>query len=294
LNRNLVEFSKLLGERTKGAVKITFYEATLGSPTDQWDMLKNNVCQIVFVADAYSVGRIPVGSLLNMPFEVPNMAANMAIFNEWVKAGYLKELTDNFKVLYAVPTYPLEMFLRDRKVMTLEDLKGVKVRALSGIMGQTITALGATGVSMPGGEMYMALQTGVIDCVVTGVDNYTERKLYEVTKCAMKFPLYAGSLWPSMNKETWNSLPADLQQIIEQTAQEVSSANLKRGIDEESGLWDAAAKRGAIVYEIGPEERARWKKATAGVADKYVQEWAAKGYPVKEALELMRKVASKF
>jgi len=292
-NRHLAEFAKALGERTNGAVKITFYEGTLGAPNDQWDMLKTNAIQFTYVAEAYSVGRMPIGSLFNMPFEVPNVATCHAVANEWLKAGYMKELTDNFKVLYPSPTYPQQMYLRNKKVTTLEDLKGMKVRSVSGIQGQAIIALGATGISTSGGEVYMALQTGVIDCTVTGIDNYMERKFYETTKYAMKFPLYGGSFWPSMNKETWNTLPVDLQKLIEHIAQEISISNLKRLIDEENGLWEAAIKKGVEVYNISPEEQARWKKATASVADKYVQEWEAKGYPAKGSLELMRKVVSK-
>ena len=42
------------------------------------------------------------------------------------------------------------------------------------------------------------------------------------------------------------------------------------------------------IYTISPEEQARWKKATSGIANKYLDEWAAKGYPVKEAYKMMQ------
>jgi len=42
------------------------------------------------------------------------------------------------------------------------------------------------------------------------------------------------------------------------------------------------------IYTIDPEEQARWKKATSEIANEYVNEWSAKGYPVKEAYAIMK------
>ena len=86
----------------------------------------------------------------------------------------------------------------------MDDFKGLKIRSGSGIQGQAISALGATGVSMAGGEVYMALQTGVIDGAITGIDVVIDRKFYEVCKYALKLPIYGGAFVLLMNKETWN------------------------------------------------------------------------------------------
>jgi TRAP-type C4-dicarboxylate transport system substrate-binding protein len=292
-NRHLIQFIDTMKQRTDGKVNITIYEGTLGAPGDHWDMLKGNATQLAFLAEGYSVGRMPVGTLFNLPFEFTNYEDMYRIYGEWMKAGYLKEMTDNFKVLSFKPTLFQQLFLRNKKVTTLEGLKGLKVRALSGLQGQTIAALGATGVSMSGGETYMGLQTGVIDGTVTGIDNVVDRKFFEVCKYALQMPIYSGIWVVSMNKETWNSLPKELQTLIDEVSEEVGAAEKKRTLEADNAYWEITRKAGVEVYTIGPEEQARWKKATAGVADKYVQDWAAKGYPVREALEMMRKISSK-
>jgi TRAP-type C4-dicarboxylate transport system substrate-binding protein len=292
-NRHLIQFIDKMKQSTDGKVKITIYESTLGAPTDHWDMLKGNVIQFAFLAEGYSIGRMPVGTLYNLPFEFTNYNDMFRIYNEWMKAGYLREMTDNFKILYFKPTSFQQLFLRNKKVTTLEGLKGLKVRALSGLQGQTIAALGAAGVSMSGGETYMGLQTGVIDGTITGIDNVVDRKFYEVCKYALQMPIYSGIWVVSMNKETWNSLPKELQTLIDDVSEEVGAAEKKRTLDADNAYWETTRKAGVEVYTISPEEQARWKKATASVDDKYLQEWAAKGHPVKEALEMMRKMASK-
>jgi TRAP-type transport system periplasmic protein len=291
-NKSLVEFIDVMDKRTNGKVKITIYEATLGAPTDQWDMVKDNNIQISLLADGYNVGRMPVTSLFYIPFELPNMDAIGRVYDEWFKAGYLRELTDNFKVLWLMPTNLQHLFLAKKKVTTMADFKGLNLRAVSGLAGKVITALGASGVSMPGGETYMALQTGVIEGTITGIDNVIERKFYDVCKYALYLPMIGGTFAVAMNKETWNSLPKELQTLIDQVSKEISQNDMKREIDMEKGMWENVRKAGVTVYTVSPEEQAKWKKATENIDDAYVKEWSAKGYPVKEALALMRKVAA--
>jgi TRAP-type C4-dicarboxylate transport system substrate-binding protein len=292
-NRSLNDFAKTLEQRTNGAIKITIYEATLGAPTDQWDMVKKNAIQFTYTHDGYNAGRMPVYSLFGLPFELTDMNAVFNVANEWLKAGYLKELTDNFKVLYFVPTNLLQLITRSKKVTTMDEFKGLKIRSGTGLQGQTISALGATGVSMAGGEVYMALQTGVIDGAITGIDMVNDRKLYEVAKYAPRLPLYGACFVLLMNKEVWNDLPKDLQTLVEQVSKDAANVDLKKRMDEENSLWERIRQFGVDTYNISSQEQVRWKKATTGIADKYVSDIVAKGFPAKEALELMRKVVSK-
>jgi TRAP-type C4-dicarboxylate transport system substrate-binding protein len=290
MNRPIVEFARTVEQRSNGAIKITLYEGTLGAPGDHWDMLKSNAIQIAYTGEAHNPGRLPVVGLTNLPFEFPNIVSQGMVANEWLKAGYLKELTDNFKVVGFLPLTLQNMFLSKKKVTVLSDLRGLKIRSASGAQGRVVSALGGTGVSMPGGETYMALQTGVIDGTVTGVDYFVDNKLYEVCRYAIQNPIYGGVFILIMNKEVWAGLPKDLQAIIDQTSQEVAAKSTRMLTDESDERWKVVRDKKVEVYGLAPVEQAQWQKATSTVADTYVQEWTAKGYPVKEALSMMRKV----
>lgn len=292
-NTILKRFIDTMNTRTDGKVKIALFEATLGAPTDQWDMLKNNAIQIAYLGEAYNTGRMPISSMLNLPFEVSDMATTALLYEEWAKAGYLKEITDNFKLLGQTPVDLMQFFFRNKKVMTQADLKGMKIRTVSALHGQVVTTLGAAGVSMPGGEMYMGLQTGIIDGIITGIGGFNDRKLYETCKYGMEFPIAAGIFVLAMNKETWNSLPPELQNLMSDVGREVSTADVKRKVDMEKGQWETARKAGLTIYTISPEEKIKWKKTVSDLDDKYVADIAAKGHPAKEALEMMRKVTGK-
>ena len=173
----------------------------------------------------------------------------------------------------------------------MEDFKGLKVRTAAGLLSQTITSIGATGVTIGGGEVYMSLDRGVIDAAISAVDNATERKYDEVIKYVVKASFTEGAFVLLLNKETWNSLPPDLQKIVEQTAKDASDTQSKSYLADEQAVWDAFGKK-VEVYSLSKEVEAQMKKATEGVTDKYVKDVTAKGYPAKEALDLMRKVVS--
>lgn len=293
-NRSVADFINNLEQRSNGAVKITFYESTLGAMTDHWDMAKGNVVQLAYLAEAAAPGRLPIITLQTLPFEFDSVAEGMNASNEMWKAGYLKEVTDSFHLVAFFPNLHIQtLFFRNKKVTKLEDMKGLKIRAASSLIGKTVTALGAAGVNMPGSELYMALQTGVIDGFVTGADFIPDQKLYEVAKYALQEPLFAGVFFLVMNKELWNSLPKDLQTLIDKTAAESSEKfTTKIFPPEQQQTWDTMVAKKMEVYRLSPDEKARWKQAVASIGDSYVQEQSAKGFPAKAALELMRKVAA--
>ena len=291
-NIGIVEFAKQLEQRTGGKVKLTLYESTLGAPSDHWDMAKNNAVQFAFTSDMYNASRMPILSMIGLPMEVPDAKDAWVTANEWLKAGYLKELTDNFKVLWFQSSSPLSMYFRKNKPSKQDDFKGMKIRCGSPVQCQAMGVLGASGVSMPGGEVYMALQTGVVDGTITGIDVAVDRKFYEVAKNVLKQNLIFGMFVFLMNKETWNSLPPELQKLVDQTAKDVNTADMERRYNEDKTLVSTYEKRGGEFYSISREEFNKWRQLIRPNSEKYVQDLAAKGHPAKEALAIMRKVAA--
>lgn len=108
----------------------------------------------------------------------------------------------------------------NREINSVADLKGLKMR-MPGIAGTVLSRLGGTPVTLPGGEIYTAMQTGVIDATEwVGPYNDQTSGLYE----AAKYYYYPGWHEPGstleiiVNKPALESLPADLQAIVEVAA----------------------------------------------------------------------------
>lgn len=294
-NQEIKQFAEIVKEKTNGKVNFTIYEGTFGAPPDAWEMTKNNVVQFTYTANSFNSNRLPVVNLVDLPFEFPDPMSVKLVIDAWEKAGYLKEVTDNFKLLWLMPTSPLHAFFSKKSVLSLEDWKSVKVRVPSSAQAQIINALGGSAVSMPGSEVYMALSTGVVDGQVQSIESIHDRKLYEVTKYAIKSPpICFGMLMFMMNKKLWNSLPVDMQNVIDQAAKQVADEAIDRTQNGLGPVWDSVAPQMKEIDNIPKSEVARWRKATESIAKNYIQEKNSNNFPVRKAYELAQKVINDY
>ena len=104
----------------------------------------------------------------------------------------------------------------NKEINTVEDLKGLKMR-IPGLAGEVLQRVGGIPVTLPGGELFTALQTGAIDATEwVGPYNDLTFGLHK----AAKYYYYPGWHEPGamlefiVNKDAWNSLPKDLQAIV--------------------------------------------------------------------------------
>ncbi len=139
----------------------------------------------------------------------------------------------------------------NREINSLADLKGLKMR-IPGIGGEVITRAGGEAVTIPGSELYTALQTGVIDATEwVGPYNDLAFGFYQIAK----YYYYPGwhetgsTLEFTVNQEAWNSLPDDLQAIVEAAARAVNQDML----DEYTARNNAALVQ--LVDEHGVQLR---------------------------------------
>ena len=106
-------------------------------------------------------------------------------------------------------------------VNTLEGLKKLKVRQFTKEGLQAFNALGISTQMVPSSELYLALQTGVVDAAVYGPTYGKSQSIYEVTCCfsylsafSMAYPFSV-----AVNKDVWEGLPADLQKILSEESE---------------------------------------------------------------------------
>lgn len=291
-NTPFIEFAKEVEKRSNGRINITVYEATLGIPSDFWDMSKKNVVQFAVNGEGYSPGRLPLTSIVGLPFEIGGPEACGSVLNKLYTAGKLPELSDNFKVLFFTPTNSHMLFLAKKKVTKMEDFVGLKLGPVPGLGSNLVKALGGTPVIVPGAERYLTLQTGVLDGILTPVDDVVDRKFYEVIKYAVNVPLYDGFFLLQMNLETYNALPNDLKLVIDRAAQNARDKEVKRNVQYADECWRTLAQKGIEVYTISPEELVRWRKAASDIPEKWVANNTK--LPARETLQFVRETVKNF
>ncbi|WP_028583181.1 TRAP transporter substrate-binding protein [Desulfogranum mediterraneum] len=170
----------------------------------------------------------------------------------------------------------------NKKATRMEDFKGMKVRTVGWYM-DILNRLGASATPMPGGEVYLALERGVID----GAEFSAPAMSYpmgfdEITKYSIQPGVHqpGSQCFVFFNKDAWDALPRDLQEIVKLAAKETQlwAYNWMQNLNAEA--MNKLAEKVEIV-QMDTATLIEFRK----VAKKYVDEIKAKHPNAKKILE---------
>ncbi len=279
------EWATEVEKRTQGRVKVSFFPgSTLVGAGQMYDGVLKGIADVGWSFLSYTRGRFPLMEVVDLPlgYKSGYVASKMA--NELYRKMKPKELED-VKVLYLFAHGP-GLLVTKKPVHKLEDLKGMKIRS-TGLSAKIVQALGGAPVGMPIAEAYDALRTGVTEGIVVPVEGLQQWKLAEVTKYTTESygTAYTTCGFAIMNKAKWNSLPPDIQKIIDQINEEwlETTAKLWDSMDVEGRKF--AEARGIKFIPLSNEENALWAGRVRFLLDEYVKEMKAKNLPGDAALK---------
>jgi len=264
-----MDFAKEIEKRTNGKVQITaFPGGTLTKAPMVYDGVVKGISDLGNSCFAYTRGRFPVMEVVDLPMGYASGAVATKVANDFAKSANPKELQD-VKVLY-VHAHGPGLLHTKKPVRTLEDLKGMKIRA-TGLSAKVVEALGAVPVAMDQGGTYEALQKGVVEGTFGPIEVLKGWKQGEVIKYTTNCPVvgYTTAMFVVMNKDKWNALPDDVKKIIDETAEEWVAVHGK--------AWDAADEEGRKftlglgneIINLSDEENAKWRKAVEPIINDY-------------------------
>lgn len=270
-------WAKTVGEVTKGRVKIiTFHSNTLCPTEAIWSSVVTGVAGMGQAITGNFPGQFPLTDVITLPFTGGTGELNGRVV--WRLYEEFPALQAEYKDvhlmgLFATEAYPLAT--TKKPVRTLEDLKGLKIRAPGGPPTDMTKALGAVSVPMPMPDVYLALQKGVLDGMWYSHESVLGFKMYEVTKYTTAVPSFAIVFWEVMNKDTWNSFPADIQEQLNSVSGE------QIAIHYGSKAFDAMK---TSLYSMLKEKDIKWPDEAITLSPEELQRWVeAGGQPVWNA-----------
>ena len=277
---------KEVEKRTDGQVVVDYFPGqTLTKARQVYDGVVEGLSDIGFSVLAYTRGRFPVIAAVDLPLGYTSGTVATKVVNAVYEKFKPKELSDT-QVMYLHAHGPGLIHTKDKAVRKMEDMKGLKFRA-HGTSALVVKALGGTPVPKPMPETYQMLQKGVVDGAVYPFEANKGWKLGEVTRyCTADFTAaYTTSFFVVMNKDKWNSLPADVQKIIEQINMEWA---VKHG-----EAWDTSDAQGIVfflnqgseVIGLDAKEGERWKKAVEPIVADYIAKMNEKGFNGTEIVD---------
>lgn len=266
----VLDFAKKVEERTHGDVKITVYPAgQLFKGAQEFPALERGELDMSALNDVYITGIIPELGVISLPFQW----ADNESFQRSLSAGLLDlGIKEKFKehnaiLLSAASGGGYQIYSKEQQVTSPKDFEG-KIWGVSGsTASKTCEALGGSPTTMSSGELYLALQRGTIDGTTRPLITGSGRKLHEVVKNLNIANMYYYTSMLLINKEVWDDLPKEYQDIMQQAAYERDAMQLKMLKEYEAGVVEEFTSKGIDVHIPSQAEREALKEKVGPVYD---------------------------
>jgi TRAP-type C4-dicarboxylate transport system substrate-binding protein len=287
-------WGKAIEEATDGLVTVTNYPGeTLLKADKTYEGVVEGVADIGLSFFSYNRGRFPLMEAVELPGIQYNNATVAALAGmEFAQIMDPEELKDT-KLLMVGTSGPVHALTKGTQVKTLEDMKGLELQT-TGISAMAAEALGAIPVAMPMSETYEALSRGVIKGSIGPVEALEGFKLAdEIDYVTITKFIYSGLYYVTMNKQKWESLPPEIQTIIEKTSDEFHKSTLAGIFDVmNKQAYEYSLENGVEFSILSDSEAERWIERLLPIQEDYLS--TDDGLPRKEALELAKELAEKY
>lgn len=284
------EFVRILEEKSGGRIKVDIYPVgQIGDATQQCELLQNGGLEFGIISPGNTGTIVPENQLFSLHFLFSeDMDKNAEIFktskalNEDLSAIYLDK---NIKVL-AYWTEGTQEWTTSKPANRPELWKGLKMRTMpSPMIVASYEAYGANPTPMPYMEVYSGLQLNMIEGQENPISAIEEMKFCEVQNY---LTLGGSSLYvttTAVNPQFFDSLPADIQQMILDTAEECRDFSFKAQADLNGDALDKIIETTDVeVVHLTEEERALFKEASKSAYEVYKKTVGEKGAAILDKL----------
>ena len=278
-------------KRSNGRITYTMYAGgALGKGADHYDIIGTGLSDMGYATLSWTPGRFPLSDVLSSPIVCPakwkGAEAGMAMHDQLLHTEF-----QDVKVLH-INNCVMAHLWTTKKVTAMGDIKGMKIRSPGGLQTKALEALGATPIFMPLGDVYMSMETGVIDGIVTCPALIKAFKLDEVAKYCVPTSFGCVSEGLFTNKRFWEKVPDDLKPIIEDVGR---NAYKIAGIFDENWYNETMSGFGEKVKitPLNDAEQKIWDKKFGTMLTEWAEGLEAKGLPAKKALVMFKKELEK-
>ena len=264
-------FKKIVEKRSNGRVNVqVFLDGALGNAREEIEGVQLGTIQITQTANSALTAWVPQMNLFELPFLFRDARHQSAVLESDLALGFRKEMGEKGFHLLGFNTVGLRhMMTTEKSIKSISDLKGLKIRTIGNpVHLDAFEAYGASPLPMAYGELYTALETGVIDGAEAANSNYYAKKFFEVANnWAMVGWLYMVAPM-IMNKAYYDKMPKDLQNIINEAAIKVCREG--RGVYAKQDIQKLELLKKNNI-KITTPNRAPFIKASSVVYDKWAK-----------------------
>jgi tripartite ATP-independent transporter DctP family solute receptor len=249
-------FAELVEQKTNGRLKIqVFYGGQLGSENDTVEQTKLGVIEFLRVSISPLVSVYPPIGVLSMPYVFRSQNHMWDVLNGSVGQHFLGSVQSVGLVGLTYFDAGARNFYANKPLRSVADLKGLKIRVQPNpIMVNVVRLLRATGTPIDYGEVYSALQTGVIDGAENNIPSWISASHFEVAKYMIKDGHLRLPEVLVVNKKFWDSLSDQDKAAVREAAREATQFQIKVWNEAEDKYLAQAKAKGCIILEANVAE----------------------------------------
>ncbi|TVR67045.1 MAG: DctP family TRAP transporter solute-binding subunit [Spirochaetaceae bacterium] len=265
-------FAEMVEERSNGRIVINVYpDSQLGNDREITEQMQ--LGDIEF--NAPFAGVLPAfvsqTQIFDLPFAFPD---SQAIFD--AMHGEVGDVLDQYLLDQGLRVLGywdggFKHFTNSvRPIRTPDDMAGLRFRvSQSPLLIAQMQALGAAGIDIPFAELYTALQQGTVDGQENTLANNYTRRFYEAQDyMTLSGHGYLGYIF-LVSESFYQSLPSDLQQIVEEVAAEVAEWQWEAAAEENDAFLEQLRETGIEITELSSQQRQAFIDATQSVYDDF-------------------------
>jgi len=275
-------FTEQIEKATNGELKVRLHLAgTLQiNASNITQAVGENVVQMG--DDLFNSGNIPVAGIPRLPMLIQSYE-DFAKADVVLKPYIEKAFGQKGSTVLASYTYPMQFIWGRKKIESLDDIKGLKLRVAQPEQGEFVRRFGGTSITMSAPEVPSALDRGVVDGIFTaGVGAVLWKDLL---KYGYVLIVNVNNSYFIANTDAFSKLSPDLQGKLRQVAQESARWDQDTMQKEEAESVQILSAAGYIFTKAKPEEISR----AVDAMKPYWDEWAkSRGPDVIEALAKVR------
>ena len=265
-------FAEKVEELSGGSVKIDLQASgVLGSENDVLDLMLagDNSIDIsrisAFALTSYGCAK---STLLSIPFTWESREHFWNFVDSDLAPEFLAEPSEVglgvTGIFYGEEGFRHFFFTKD--VAGIEDLKGLKLRVSNDpVMNGMVNGLGASPTVVSFGELYSALQTGVVDGAEQPIANYKSNSFQEVAPCLLLDGHTLGAIQVIISEDALGNLTEAQQEAIFEAGKQAEAYNREISAEKEAEVLEELKAGGTNVVEV--EDLAPWREACAAVIE---------------------------
>lgn len=293
MHKELVRWAEDLEKKSEGRLKLTIFPSSqMGPMPRQFDLARTGVADIAFSLHGGTPGRYPLTEVASLPFLVKTSAAASRALTE-LNDEYLAKEYEGLKSLYNIVVPPLNLNMAKKKIETVDDMKGLRIRHAGKIFAAVVTQLGATPVAVQPAESADALAKGIVDGALFPYEAALAFKLGDVCDYVIEPGMDAATFSLMMNPAKYASLPEDLRKLIDETTGPDAAERVGAEFDKADIAGRKYMSEKAEIVTLTPENLEKFGVALQPVTEAHLKELDGKGLPAHEFYDKFKAMAAK-